>query len=51
MRPEAVAAMTPFLAEHPGNPSGAHGASRATKTALEYPVNARIATLQPTLRS
>jgi cysteine desulfurase len=35
MRPEAVAAMTPFLAEHPGNPSGAHGASRATKTALE----------------
>lgn len=27
--------MMPFLAEHPGNPSGAHRASRATKTALE----------------
>jgi cysteine desulfurase len=35
MRPEAVAAMVPFLSEHPGNPSGAHGASRVTKTALE----------------
>jgi cysteine desulfurase len=35
MRPEAVAAMLPFLAEHPGNPSGSHGASRATKSALE----------------
>ncbi|MDQ1456980.1 MAG: cysteine desulfurase [Actinomycetota bacterium] len=35
MRPEAIAAMTPFLAEHPGNPSGAHGAARATKSALE----------------
>ena len=35
MRPEAIAAMLPFLADHPGNPSGAHGASRATKTALE----------------
>src|SRR3954471_18049561 len=35
MRPEAIAAMTPFLAEHPGNPSGGHGAARATKTALE----------------
>ena len=35
MRPEAVAAMLPFLAEHPGNPSGTHGASRAAKTALE----------------
>ncbi|MDQ1435537.1 MAG: cysteine desulfurase [Actinomycetota bacterium] len=35
MRPEAIAAMVPFLAEHPGNPSGAHGASRAAKTALE----------------
>ena len=28
MRPEAVAAMLPFLAEHPGNPSGAHSAAR-----------------------
>jgi cysteine desulfurase len=35
MRPEAIAAMTPFLADHPGNPSGAHRAARATKTALE----------------
>src|SRR4051794_18656541 len=35
MRPEAVAAMLPFLAEHPGNPSGSHGASRVTKSALE----------------
>jgi len=35
MRPEAIAAMAPFAADHPGNPSGAHGASRATKTALE----------------
>ena len=35
MRPEAIAAMLPFLADHPGNPSGGHAASRATKTALE----------------
>jgi cysteine desulfurase len=35
MRPEAVEAMLPFLAEHPGNPSGTHAAARATKTALE----------------
>jgi cysteine desulfurase len=35
MRPEAIEAMLPFLAEHPGNPSGGHTASRATKTALE----------------
>src|SRR6476661_2151227 len=35
MRPEAVAAMLPFLAELPGNPSGSHAASRATKNALE----------------
>ena len=35
MRPEAVAAMLPFLADHPGNPSGAHAAARAAKTALE----------------
>jgi cysteine desulfurase len=35
MRPEAIAAMLPFLADHPGNPSGGHGASRATKNALE----------------
>jgi cysteine desulfurase len=35
MRPEAIEAMLPFLAENPGNPSGGHTASRATKTALE----------------
>ena len=35
VRPEAIEAMLPFLAEHPGNPSGAHAASRATKNALE----------------
>ena len=35
MRPEAVAAMLPFLADHPGNPSGAHAAARVAKTALE----------------
>jgi cysteine desulfurase len=35
MRPEAIAAMLPFLADHPGNPSGSHGASRACKNALE----------------
>lgn len=35
MRPEAVEAMLPFLADHPGNPSGSHGAARAAKTALE----------------
>jgi cysteine desulfurase len=33
--PEAVAAMQPFLAETFGNPSGAHAAARAAKTALE----------------
>ena len=35
MRPEAVAAMEPFLADVFGNPSGGHGAARAAKTALE----------------
>src|SRR3954471_23714966 len=35
MRPEAIAAMLPFLAEHPANPSGSHQASRVAKTALE----------------
>src|SRR3954454_12060738 len=35
MRPEAIAAMLPFLADHPGNPSGAHAAARVAKTALE----------------
>jgi cysteine desulfurase len=35
MRPEAIAAMQPFLADRPANPSGSHAASRAAKTALE----------------
>lgn len=35
MRPEAVAAMLPFLAGSFGNPSGVHAAARAAKTALE----------------
>ncbi len=35
MRPEAIEAMLPFLADHPGNPSGSHGSARAAKTALE----------------
>ena len=35
MRAEAVAAMLPFLSDTFGNPSGAHAAARAAKTALE----------------
>ncbi len=35
LREEAFAAMLPYLAEHPGNPSGSHVAARAAKTALE----------------
>jgi cysteine desulfurase len=35
VHPEAIAAMQPFLADAFGNPSGAHGAARAAKTALE----------------
>jgi cysteine desulfurase len=35
MRPEAVSAMTPFLAGVFGNPSGGHAVARAAKTALE----------------
>src|SRR5436305_1348358 len=35
MRSEAIAAMLPFLADHPANPSGSHGASRIAKNALE----------------
>jgi cysteine desulfurase len=35
MRPEAVAAMEPSLAEVFANPSGGHAAARAAKTALE----------------
>jgi cysteine desulfurase len=35
MYPEAAAAMRPFQSEKFGNPSGAHAAARAAKTALE----------------
>jgi cysteine desulfurase len=35
MRPEAVAAMEPFLRRSFANPSGGHAAARAAKTALE----------------
>ncbi len=35
MRPEAVAAMEPFLRDSFGNPSGGHAIARAAKTALE----------------
>lgn len=35
MRPEAIAALLPFLDDKYGNPSGGHRASRATKTAIE----------------
>jgi cysteine desulfurase len=35
VRPEAIEAMTPFLADTFGNPSGGHAAARAAKTALE----------------
>src|SRR6266545_7503477 len=35
MHPEAAAAMQPFQSETFGNPSGAHAAARAAKTALE----------------
>jgi cysteine desulfurase len=35
MRPEAVAAMLPFLTEHFGNPSGSHAVARKAKAALE----------------
>ncbi|MEX2269538.1 MAG: cysteine desulfurase family protein [Acidimicrobiia bacterium] len=35
MRPEALAAMAPFLVESFGNPSGGHAGARAAKNALE----------------
>jgi cysteine desulfurase len=35
MRPEAVAAMLPYLTEHFGNPSGSHAVARRAKVALE----------------
>src|SRR3954465_9115238 len=35
MRREAVAAMLPFLSDHPGNPSGGHAVARTSKTAIE----------------
>ncbi|HEX7168383.1 MAG TPA: cysteine desulfurase family protein [Acidimicrobiales bacterium] len=35
LRPEAVAAMLPFLTEHFGNPSGSHAFARRAKQAIE----------------
>jgi cysteine desulfurase len=35
MRREAVAAMLPFLSDHPGNPSGGHAFARTAKSAVE----------------
>ena len=35
MRPEVLAAMTPYLTDVHGNPSGMHGVARAAKRALE----------------
>src|SRR6201747_197307 len=35
MRPEAVAAMLPFLTERYGNPSGAHAMARDARNALD----------------
>jgi cysteine desulfurase len=35
MRPEAVAAMLPFLTERFGNPSGSHSVSRAARDAID----------------
>lgn len=35
MRPEALEAMVPFLAEHHGNPSGSHAAARLARRAVD----------------
>lgn len=35
MRPEAVEAMVPFLAQHHGNPSGSHAAARHARRAVD----------------
>jgi cysteine desulfurase len=35
LRPEALAAMLPFLTEHFGNPSGSHAVARRAKRAIE----------------
>src|SRR5438045_4897175 len=35
MRPEAVAAMLPFLSDRFGNPSGVHSVARAARQALD----------------
>ncbi len=35
MRPEALAAMVPYLSEHFGNPSGSHAVARRTRTAID----------------
>ncbi len=35
LRPEALEAMLPFLADHPGNPSGRHAAARHARRAVD----------------
>ncbi len=35
VRPEVVAAMLPWLADHPGNPSGSHAAAREARRAVD----------------
>ena len=35
VRPEVVAAMLPWLADHPGNPSGSHVAAREARRAVD----------------
>jgi len=35
LRPEALEAMLPFLADHPGNPSGGHAAARHARRAVD----------------
>ncbi|MEE3205008.1 MAG: aminotransferase class V-fold PLP-dependent enzyme, partial [Actinomycetota bacterium] len=34
-RSEVVAAMVPWLADHPGNPSGSHAVARAARRAVD----------------
>ncbi|MDG1989070.1 MAG: aminotransferase class V-fold PLP-dependent enzyme, partial [Acidimicrobiales bacterium] len=34
-RPEVVAAMLPWLTDHPGNPSGSHAAAREARRAVD----------------
>jgi cysteine desulfurase len=45
LRPEAVAAMLPFLSEHFGNPSGSHSVARAARLAVDEAREVVAATL------